>query len=645
MADNRDECEISVSYQGGWNLISLPVEVEDNNYQSVFPNSVPGTLYSFTDNVYSWETEINYGQGYWLFFNLEGTELLTGECVSSLTISMNEGWNMISAGSYSVDISDIGDPGGIIIENAVFGFDGNYFTPTTLEPGWGYWLRTNSTGFMTIGSEPPEGAIEIFPGDDINSIVDNNPEGTVFIIKIGIHRMQEIWPKEGNTFWGESGAILNGSKELTEFEQEGGLYYAPNQTQEGNVFPGEPETWCEEGWERCTHSYDLFFDDVPLRHIPSVDDLAPGKWFFDYGEDRIYFADDPQGHIVETSLSEFAFTDATPANNVTIKNLIIEKYANWIQGGVVGGGGYITNWLIEGNEIRLNHGTGVVGGSSSIIRENYIHHQGQMGVGTGAEGTTNVLFENNEISYNNYAHCSNESGGSKFSVTDGLEVIGNYVHHNIGPGLWTDIDNTNILYDGNWVWWNDYMGLSHEISHNVIIRNNDFRYNGLGWDIWMWSSQILIHVSDGADVYNNTIYVHTDGGNGIGIMNYNRPDPVYGDWYGQNNNIHHNEITYLGIYGASGIVDAGEEGTDYYMDYNNDSLPDWGCYSESANNLFDYNIYHHNGIPEKFEFCGWSYLSLEQFQSEGHEIHGTMDSNVIVPDDTPPQVCPICPGI
>ena len=50
---------------------------------------------------------------------------------------------------------------------------------------------------------------------------------------------------------------------------------------------------------------------------------------------------------------------------------IIEKYANWIQGGVVGGGGYITNWLIEGNEIRLNHGTGVVGGSSSIIRENY----------------------------------------------------------------------------------------------------------------------------------------------------------------------------------------------------------------------------------------------------------------------------------
>ena len=79
---------------------------------------------------------------------------------------------------------------------------------------------------------PPEGAIEIFPGDDINSIVDNNPEGTTFIIKAGVHRMQEIWPKNGNTFWGETGAILNGGKVLTDFGQEGGLHYAPDQTQE-----------------------------------------------------------------------------------------------------------------------------------------------------------------------------------------------------------------------------------------------------------------------------------------------------------------------------------------------------------------------------------------------------------------------------
>jgi hypothetical protein len=218
-------------------------------------------------------------------------------------------------------------------------------------------------------------------------------------------------------------------------------------------------------------------------------------------------------------------------------------------------------------------------------------------------------------------------------------VRGNYVHHNLGPGLWTDIDNTGAIYEDNWVWWNEREGIVHEISHDVIIRNNDLRYNGVGHDIWMWGSQILIHVSDGAQVYGNTLYVHEDTGHGIGIMNYNREEyPDFGDFYGRNNSIHHNDITYLGLYGASGIVDDGEVGSDYYQDSDGDGFADWGCLAESANNLFDYNAYHHDGIAEKFEFCGASYLTWEEFQAEGQEAHGTMDSLVVVPDDTPPDV-------
>ena len=64
--------------------------------------------------------------------------------------------------------------------------------------------------FSNVNNTPPTAdTILVYPGDDINSIVYNNPEGTTFIIKSGIHRMQVIWPKNGNTFWGETGAILN----------------------------------------------------------------------------------------------------------------------------------------------------------------------------------------------------------------------------------------------------------------------------------------------------------------------------------------------------------------------------------------------------------------------------------------------------
>ena len=79
--------------------------------------------------------------------------------------------------------------------------------------------------------------IVINPGDDIQSIVDTNPEGTTFILKAGVHRLREIWPKDGNTFIGENGAIMNGSRLLTEFETDGGLYYAANQTQ-GDSYGG-----------------------------------------------------------------------------------------------------------------------------------------------------------------------------------------------------------------------------------------------------------------------------------------------------------------------------------------------------------------------------------------------------------------------
>ena len=55
----------------------------------------------------------------------------------------------------------------------------------------------------------------------------------------------------------------------------------------------------------------------------------------------------------------------------------------------------------------------------------------------------------------------------------------NHVHHNEGPGLWTDIDNIHTLYEGNLVEHNANVGIFHEISYDAVIRNNIVRDNGL----------------------------------------------------------------------------------------------------------------------------------------------------------------------
>ena len=128
--------------------------------------------------------------------------------------------------------------------------------------------------FQKDEEKPEPQGIEISPGEDIQAIVDANPAGSTYILKSGTHRMQEIWPKDGDTYIGEEGAVLNGARLLTEFEMEGGLYYAANQTQ-GDWYGGSDI--CQEGWELCNHPEDLYFDDEPLRHTTSLDDVAPGK--------------------------------------------------------------------------------------------------------------------------------------------------------------------------------------------------------------------------------------------------------------------------------------------------------------------------------------------------------------------------------
>jgi hypothetical protein len=111
------------------------------------------------------------GQGYWLFFNSEGSEVLTGDCVGILAISMSEGWNMVATGSYAADIVDIEDPGGIVVEGAVYGFDENYFTASTLELGKGYWIRANGAGLITISLDNDD-VCEIRWGEETNALPD-----------------------------------------------------------------------------------------------------------------------------------------------------------------------------------------------------------------------------------------------------------------------------------------------------------------------------------------------------------------------------------------------------------------------------------------------------------------------------------------
>ena len=237
------------------------------------------------------------------------------------------------------------------------------------------------------------------------------------------------------------------------------------------------------------------------------------------------------------------------------------------------------------------------------LLDNTVVSNGQMGVaGIGA----GALVQGNEIAYNNTMGFSAgwEAGGTKFVKTLDLVVRDNHVHHNAGPGLWTDIDNDRVLYEDNLVEWNDGPGISHEISFSAVIRNNQVHDNGLGFDIWLWGAQIMVQNSSGAEVYGNQVTVSADGGNGIVIVNQAR-----GSWETTDNYVHDNVIVYLGDTGMSGLGD--------------DTSTDLSC-SIEGNNRFDHNSYQ---LPDpsrsRWHWCN-SPVSWAQFLATGNGSGSTL---------------------
>jgi hypothetical protein len=151
--DHPDVITITLENQTGWNLVGLPLEVEDALYNILFPESIGGTLYSF-DEGYNLELDLMQGVGYWLRFNDAGSTTISGSLINELIISLNEGWNLITGPSNSINLFDIQDPYGLIISGTVYGFTPNgYSEAEVLDPGKGYWIRANNSGDIILISE------------------------------------------------------------------------------------------------------------------------------------------------------------------------------------------------------------------------------------------------------------------------------------------------------------------------------------------------------------------------------------------------------------------------------------------------------------------------------------------------------------
>ncbi len=443
----------------------------------------------------------------------------------------------------------------------------------------------------------PSGIV-VNPGDNVASIVAAAPAGSTFHLTSGVYRMQQIVPQTGDTFIGDSGADLTGATVLTNFSNVGGLWVTPF-----TGTAGQQNGSCLSSSPACIYPEDLFFDNVPVQRVASLSALVAGTWYLDYVGGKVYVFNPPAGHTVELSMSRSAFRGS--ATNVTIQNLIVEKYAVPAQMGAIGDQNPGTGWKVINTQARLNHGAGIRVVDSGLIQDCTASNNGQEGISANGAG---IIISSNTISNNNYAGFDPgwEAGGLKTASTTNLLVSGNTANANNGPGLWADINSSNTIYSNNIVTNNTGEGIKYEISYGATITGNTVSTNGSSLYAWLWGAQILIQNSSNVTVTNNTVIVGPSFGNGIGIVYQNRGTGTQGPYNSENNTVQNNTVTYQGTQGQSGFA----------ADYNQLTAVAWP-------NTFNNDVYHVSNITTPHWTWNQNY-TFSQFQQAGHDQQGSI---------------------
>ncbi|MEM8552142.1 MAG: right-handed parallel beta-helix repeat-containing protein [Pseudomonadota bacterium] len=405
--------------------------------------------------------------------------------------------------------------------------------------------------------------------DDHRRIVAQAPTGAVFHFEPGVHRiLVPIEPKDGQIFTSDGDAILTGARVVSGILRRGERFIALGQTQRGQrystgeaapgaVRPGFPET--------------AFVDGQRLRPVAALKDLRPGTFYFDYETQTISFGEDVTARKVEAGTSPAAFRST--ARGVTISNLTIEQFSAPVQRGAIQGG---EAWTVEHTLIRNNFGVGVTVKGGSRLYRNAVCGNGQLGIGgNGADITVEANFLHRNGGWAGIDPLW-EGGGAKFSKTNNLTLRYNLVTHNIGPGLWTDIDNVMTLYERNTVMDNLHAGILHEISYAAVIQSNILLRNGAAHrdEDWLWGAQVQLQNSEGVVVKGNTIGMR-DRRNGVALIQQDRGSGPGGAYRTVSNTVVENVFIGDKDPGATGAI----------ADHNEHGLL-------TGNNTFDRNVYY-----------------------------------------------------
>lgn len=146
-----DQIDAVDSVSAGWNMVSLPVLPPNGKRYIVFPDASTPNAFAYRGS-YVQVDSLEMFKGYWLKFPAGRKDTITGAPLSTGSIPVVQGWNMIGAFSTQVDVASlVVDPPGNI-STSYWKYDNGYAASTSLVPGAAYWVKARNPGTLSVSA-------------------------------------------------------------------------------------------------------------------------------------------------------------------------------------------------------------------------------------------------------------------------------------------------------------------------------------------------------------------------------------------------------------------------------------------------------------------------------------------------------------
>jgi len=416
-------------------------------------------------------------------------------CAFSGTLQVRYGANSLYAyktltGGTACTNAVFGDPApGVVKQCAI---DGTSSSPQPPPPAPTLTSAYGPQSTITC----PSGAIDVWPGQPIQTAVNNNAGATTFCLRAGVHYLtSSITPKTGNTFVGEYGAVLDGSSWSTSDSTQA-AFRAHNQDIDYVTIRN------------------LVIRKMPQKGIHAFYWLTPDHWTVEYNE----IAENKTGIL---------FPDHSMIRNNYIHHNFDDPSAT--DPGRRGGGyvGYYASYTtFENNEIAYNGKEQKIMESVSVtFRNNFAHHNQADGIWYDG-GNPNALIEGNRVE-------DNARNGIFYEASNGSVIRNNTVRRSGDTGIFISTSQNADIY-GNTVE-NNFRAITYFVNcggmvgRDIDLQNNSAHDNSIF--VGTQSGAFATGMSYTGDCTATQVTTYHSGAKNLRFSHNTYDVPDAGGWY------------------------------------------------------------------------------------------------------------------